>query len=1502
MRTEKELTHILKLRKHYSEKNQTRLVRIKNWFLAYRLNLRQTLNGRQWNFSTFLTFVPIALGFSHFFIHYLNAKENISFFKTNFPVFKTFYPKINLETVEYIVKPNSFSTSGLSKVQQHKVLFSSDTNFFFGQPQFLAKINKQPLIKNEVDPKKIVFRDGDEKTTISLDTQKFSGLSCDFYMIPSGNFCDVVYGNGFTRDLDELPSYLNGFKQNLTFSEALTLFSTKENVGIRTTLSSKPEKKEARIEYTLFSDSEEIKNTLQLAREAPLVHKKNFFGKETGEAKLISIKLSESFSVKNKFYKNRFDFYTEANKLQTHLLNLFLEKRISCFQSNFVEKQMTTFEFLEDDDIIEKILQDLEKKHISKDLIVVRTMSGYNYPDTNTRDLERFFIKNRKLNDKKEYTKTPVFAKVKGVKLETVSFPSFTKNYRFNIKDLPKILIQTQNVLLTNPENNQVVYNGPSLVLNSQKPFDWETDSPENLRSWFHKYLSPSNPLVQIRENFFGNYFSPELLIDKKTPKLLINKKTPNFPDFATTSFLRLKLTRSKETDWLNYKWVYESDPVENFFAPSTSSLQVPSETSKPDDFFKQENFRGITLKVSKPEDPTKIEQFFPLLELKQPFLKDSIESSKRFTGYTSLFEFGVKGNPDSSFSPLEKNFIQKQASGRYKKISSINSKKRLKKTIFVKNWEPLTATSWLAVSQLSFALFIFNILKSLADNYGRELLGYLLNLVAALGFLDASLKKKIEIITGKRNKGFRVVLESRKNFTDIVGIQKLLLEVYEIVLFLRNSAREFTLSKTLPHGVLLTGPPGTGKTLLVQAIAGEAQVPVIMLSGSSLIAPGEPSAIKLQMAFQEARQLAPCIVFIDEIDTFAAKRSQMLKNPMAIDKGFESFLESLIVESNTSFQTTPLTSTNPLGFDNGVGQKNDELIKSGQKTHNLGKQGKTLIHSNSDQREKKLSLLSQLLIELAGIQGRNGVVVIGASNRPEVLDPALIRPGRFDKIIDVGLPEQKKRVEILQFYGQALGYENEIPWDYLGERTVGFTAADLATLMNESTIKAILNQSTHTIQTIEHGIDRLTTSESEKYTIVKTKKNIEKKGNFSISSKMAIIRLAYYQAGKIVLSSTLETHPKSVVACLWPRRPTIRSVQIATNLQSSFFNFARLCEMNERLVGCYSGKAAEFLFLQKFSAHGLSKSSTLGLEDVFFGQKLVYFMLKNCEFYSKKSLLQQTITLPLNLNPREFRENPEKLDLYNELVERIELPPMWEALEAETSSLRLKQQKENIGIEVDEQLHYSIGWWREEILDEAELKPKNPGKGSRLYLYDPERTLRNPEWFPPDEFYHRSSSLKNVKRAFANIQEYKRRKKENSLKKKPVKTSQKKRKISVRKTYFPFFGWNDVSKLTRDYPAHSLVLQSFNHALVVLNQNRELLDRLVVELVYQEILRKPDIEKLLKKFEIRKSHKLTNELSTETLFKPKNQIALVESPWGVKSRKPLPRWIDFVALREETS
>lgn len=1477
MRIEKDLKNTIEEVNLTSAENKNKGFPLKKRVSTHRLNSRQKINLKPLNLATILTFFPFALGFSQFLADKSNLGNTNPFFEKNLPVLKSFRPKLKFETFEYVSKSALFNDSLLNKKNKStSLLFRESTirgpmepvakkmhlgnhsKFLFGQPPFLAKIKKPQSFINK----------------------NLTGVSCDFYMLPSGNFLSKLSSfETLARNLDELPSYLKGIRKipKKHSIEPLDIFSKAEKSQSNFAIPFEAGKGE-----TSFYSKKPLLS-LSTTNKLSLVKSLNNTGK-----KVNGISQQNSF-LNNEFYKNRLCFYKNLEQLNSELQALFLEKNISAFpypkmhfgedapekninvtrnQENSTLLQILLKYKVESDDnfVVENILKDLEKKTLCQDLPGFRLMSGYNYPDMTDVDLHWFYTF-------KKYS--PVGAKsfssknlAEEIKMETSTVSSSSKTSFFDVKKLPTFLIETKDVLFRNRDRNKVFYTGPALILDSQKNLDWKTYGEENLRTWFHNYISPLNPFTQTRGNFFGVYSSPEFLT---------NVKTPDFSSFENPYLYRLHYIKSQNPPI----WGPVALSPQSNFEPYNSLLHVAvEEKGKP--VLK----KGVDVLLLKKDNSSPGYDFLPIVQIQQPKFTNPPLGLDNFVGYSPIFDLGVTSTPDYNFSAdffRETGILAKKSSGSYRKLASLFSKAKSSTSVLANNWEPLSSRSWLVVTQLSFAVLIFQVLKSLADNYGRELLGYLLDLVSSLGILDDSLKQEIEILMGQREKGFRVISESPKNFSDIVGIKKLLPEISEVVWFLRNSAREFTLSKTVPRGILLTGPPGTGKTLLVQALAGEARVPVVVLSGSSLIEPGESGALKLEMVFQEARQVAPCIVFIDEIDTLAQKRTGVVQNPMGPDE---------LLESLTSFQNA--TPKSPL-----------EIMRSSQENEDTEKdrENSNQPHSQQDQ----LSLLTQFLIELDGIQGRDGVVVIGATNRPEVLDPALLRPGRFDKILQVGLPGQQKRVDILQFYGQSLGYKGNIPWNYLGERTAGFTAADLATLMNESTIKAILNQSTHTIETIEHGINRLTTSESEKYTIIKTKTPSSPKIHFgnrnshslTIPSKMSILRLAYYQAGKIVLSYLLKTHPKSIVASLWPRRPTIRSVQITTNLQNSVFQFAKVGEINDRLVGCYAGKAAEFLFVDNFSSSKSSQISTLGLEDLLFGQKLIYSMLEKWAFFSKKSQIQKTISLPSNINSREFRENLEKLDFYNQYLETIQTPPMHQALEAQTSSL--SSNKDSSIANSNPQMYYAIPWWQQEISSELEFVEKNFTNWSRFYLSNPEQSERNPEWLPPDEFYHSSSGLKNVKLAFANIA--KRKAQKEPLKKVQQSLPENREGAnSSTKEKHTTFPWNDVTKLTRDYPLHSLVLQSLNKALVILNQNRELLDRIVVELLYNEILRQPEIESLFKDFEYNISAPELDQNDITELHQKTKHVEILESAWGPRSRKPMPRWIDFENLHRETT
>lgn len=1604
----------------------------------HRVQSKQNFLLKPLSFKTVVTFLPFALGVAELISKKYTPQQSNLFFQKNLPAFTFLNPKINLETLEYILKSN-FVTTGQINLEEsarqndfsHLIQENFDKKFFFGHPNFIARLKKPKIFSEKI----------------------FNGILCNFdntalsdlFLVKKQEQINIQ--TNFYKNLDELPSYLKGIrsineknrleqkmnrKPQLSFFEEIELGETQKsalcsNLPIKDDLliSVSFSQKGLKSNKNLITLSDQFLKTLLISKDKTnfLIssdffkqdqnNKKNpfFLTPSVIQKKVLLIndcnKEINSFSYNvvmptSKFLKNQYLFYKNLFQFQTELQNIFLAKNLFCLPKSelnynvflyekdekFLKKFLNQISYKKDDltridetFLLEKILQKIDKKSLAGDFPGFRLMSGYKYPDMNNPDIYWFSFQYSFLNKWTRFF----------FKCEKSSFLSSSKNYTFTIQNLPTVLIETKKLIIKNFDNNRIFYNGPTLLFDSKKALDWRSHGEQSLRSWFSSYLSPHNPLIQSKNNFFGIYYSPEFSVfstDKNElelkRKIAITQPTADFTEFTKKSFFNFKYNFGEG------KWYPVISSLKNQFAPFNYSLHIPSRIhdvsgsiqelklkSEEKKFF----IRGVDLNFSNTENKKNTEYFLPVVQIQQPRFTRLSTNSDIFQLSSNFVETNLLGKVDYTLPTKyfdQKGFINKNFSGHYKKISSLFSTTKKPSFVLIDNWEPLTSNSWLILSQLSFAIFIFQILKALADNYGQELLGYLLDLVSALGVLDDSLKQEIEILMGQREKGFRIILKSKKNFTDIVGIRKLLPEIYELVWFLRNSGRDFALSKTLPRGVLLTGPPGTGKTLLVQALAGEAQVPVLVLSGSSLIQPGESGALKLEMLFQEARELSPCIVFIDEIDTLAQKRNGVVQNPMGPDE---------LLESLTSFESSKSKSF--LEFNSELKQQFDPQIEN---------------FIRHEPKQEQLSLLMQFLIELDGIQGRDGVIVIGATNRPEVLDPAVLRPGRFDKILQVGLPGQQKRIEILKFYSQFLGYNSLIPWDYLGQRTEGFTAADLSTVMNESSIKSILNKTAHTIETIEHGIDRITTSQSEKYIVLKTKstnsghrkklinknkiqpiengKNVPffqqenlksedslfKKSQPTVlefSSKITLLRLAYYQAGKILVSHILETHPDVLVAYLWPRRTTIRSLQITTNLQNSVFHFARLVELNERIIASYAGKAAEFLFLEGFSQEkiisfiqteiktksenidkdinddeflskkslgrkqhlkNISNVSTLGLDDLLFAQKLIYCLIEKWFFYSKKFRIQKTISLFSNINIREFSQNKEKLEFYNQVIEIIQTPPMAKAWETQTSSLFSNKQK--LVRNSNSQNYYSLPWWQQEISSELEFVEKNFANWSRIYLSNPEQSDRNPEWLPPDEFYHTFSGLKNVKKSFKNLS------KRKFLKKTKIKISntnldsistdlknQNKQTIIYDDFKKVHLTWNDIRKITRDYSVQSIVLQAFNKTLSILNSNREILDRIVVELLYREILREPELTNLFRDFEnftINKNDKnhidkkavlISNLFVSAENLKNKNQrdlldlvedknFKILELPWGQESRKKLPRWIDFEAFK----
>ncbi len=341
----------------------------------------------------------------------------------------------------------------------------------------------------------------------------------------------------------------------------------------------------------------------------------------------------------------------------------------------------------------------------------------------------------------------------------------------------------------------------------------------------------------------------------------------------------------------------------------------------------------------------------------------------------------------------------------------------------------------------------------------------------------------------GKSKARFMMEAKTGVVFDDVAGIEEAKEELQEVVTFLKKPERFTAVGARIPKGVLLVGPPGTGKTLLAKAIAGEAGVPFFSISGSEFVEMFVGvGASRVRDLFKKAKESAPCIIFIDEIDAVGRQRGA------------------------------------------GIGGGNDEREQT----------------------------LNQLLTEMDGFEGNTGIIVIAATNRADVLDSALLRPGRFDRQITVDPPDIKGRLEILDVHARNKKLSDEVSLDAIARRTPGFSGADLANLLNEAAIlTARRRKESITMAEIDDAVDRVVAG---------------MEGTPLVDSKSKRL-IAYHEVGHAIVGTLVKAHDPVQKVTLIPRG---QAQGLTWFMPSEDQTLISRSQILARIKGALGGRAAE--------------------------------------------------------------------------------------------------------------------------------------------------------------------------------------------------------------------------------------------------------------------------------------------------------------------------------------
>ena len=910
------------------------------------------------------------------------------------------------------------------------------------------------------------------------------------------------------------------------------------------------------------------------------------------------------------------------------------------------------------------------------------------------------------------------------------------KNYTYTVKENnisnSKITVEPGNFmkfsLKLDPKNNDIIFENPYLLSKIVSSLQYQTEYDDTSfdffggiikkRPKFQTALGPLNNESKIYINDLKKEYFSNKSIEKDKGILETNiipeetKYPTNVREIKNHFGDHLISILPSKTNYLQTKALVE-------ISLNNQKSQSPSQFNQSNTLFQKKNLL-VTVDIP------------PSWELENKVLDSTLPKKKSNTNTvvkTTLY------NKKTQLDLFEKRkFEQYQY---FPTIFSLNNKT----SFLVNTHQYLTNSYWLALTQLSLCFFLINLLADLNKTYQKELAYYLLEFMSQANFYDEDIKSIIEQVYNDGSirvfePGKTSILEKTKpSFVELAGMMELIPKFGQIVWHLKNKCRPTKQSNFIPQAVLLVGPPGTGKTLLVKTIGAEAGVPVLILSGNGVVEDND-GITKLQDAFKKARSMSPCILFIDEMDSIAAKRNELelTNSQLASDK------------------------------------VNDIQFRFDSK----------MVKPKNENASKKISALTQLLVEMDGIEKRRGFVVFGATNRRENLDPALTRPGRFNDIIEIGLPDKTKRIEILKLSTRKLGIAENISWDFFAKKTVGFSAADLTTMANRSAIHSILIEQKHTKLSLLRGLTETKTSSSSEMLL---KEDLKK-----FNSPEIIIPLAYYEFGRYLFKTNLLNIQKNnnfLLDFLLNEDYSSIDFSDASQNQNINLDFLRSFKISDRekitdtisekiqtfrpktidllllILVQLAGKASESMFLVSNSKHKkLHQFTNLGEIDLLKANLIA-------EYYKKLLMILDT----------ESFESTTKL---NEIAlqNRISTKSQFSILPEQLKDFPNKQ------------IWNSKSLWLN-ILGETVQNP-NWRQWFRIHLPNPEPTIFNEEIVFTDIFQNKTKHFKYY----------------------PIINDQ--------------FGWDDVLKLSIDIDTQNVLFLCYIQILYYMDLHRQDLDRLV--------------------------------------------------------------------------